>query len=346
MLPKLLPSFLLRVYYDSSVEDDPVLSKLRNNPRVQLIRFEHPWFKNDNIKASKIKGHQGVFGTLVRTLPLFDEDPHLRWVIVGDVDILSRKDIQPYVNIMRMVGSKGAKVGMHARYCGHLNTRMSAAAKALSTTLTPILNCFASIMRFPPKLLDEFLHCLHIPTKGAMCKYVSAFTKDTPHHLVKQAVRMGLGSPLSYGVDEVLLARIVKHVLDLNIPYVVIMIPDRAIAFTVYKQHPELLERPANAALVRKCLGKLYNQTVDIHANFNQLYKLLNVFHDTVEGKDNKYVWDRTVSVLMGIARKGSGPDHGLVPHVVKCVTDQRKGTQVQGNPGSLINPPNQEPRL
>ena len=65
-----LPNFYLRIYYDETIDNvnwDYVLNKARKHKFCQLIKFSHPWFKSE-------KGHYGVFGTLARSIPIFEEN--------------------------------------------------------------------------------------------------------------------------------------------------------------------------------------------------------------------------------------------------------------------------------
>jgi hypothetical protein len=70
-------NWYLRVYVDDNMQDDPIIAQLRNNPYVQIVRYDFPQLKSQGY-------HLGFIPTIARFLPLFD--PDVGAVIVRDID--------------------------------------------------------------------------------------------------------------------------------------------------------------------------------------------------------------------------------------------------------------------
>lgn len=81
------------LYYDNSVENDVKFIKLKNNslklPFIKLCKYYCPSFIKNEL-------HQGVFGTLIRFLPFFQEKYNKNLKHVIDVDSLKGEQIYYY----------------------------------------------------------------------------------------------------------------------------------------------------------------------------------------------------------------------------------------------------------
>lgn len=96
-------SFYYRIYYDKSVVEEIhdndelnnltkkcklLFEKLKTAPRIQLIMYECPKFKKENKNY-----HKGMFGTILRFSPLFNEK-NVQIVISSDTEKMAIFDIK------------------------------------------------------------------------------------------------------------------------------------------------------------------------------------------------------------------------------------------------------------
>ena len=74
-------NYILRIYYDNSVEDIINENYIKHN--IQLFKYHFPHFFD-----KKLNKHYGTFGTLIRFLPFFDIEHHKSYkVLCVDIDI-------------------------------------------------------------------------------------------------------------------------------------------------------------------------------------------------------------------------------------------------------------------
>ncbi len=102
MMNNYFPSnFYYRIYYDDSIYNDEKFAKLieslKNNHKYQLIKY-----KCKGVELTKTKGHVGLFGTLMRLHPLFDEkSPNIQAVAIMDADnIYTREWVKNALNFL------------------------------------------------------------------------------------------------------------------------------------------------------------------------------------------------------------------------------------------------------
>ena len=78
-IPKILPDFRLRIYYDDTTEEQ--VNKLTlNKNNIELFKYSIPKLKNNGY-------HYGVVGTLIRFLPLYDNKIHkVDYSLIVDID--------------------------------------------------------------------------------------------------------------------------------------------------------------------------------------------------------------------------------------------------------------------
>jgi len=84
-------NYYMRIYYDDSIEFNKKISKLftllKKHPKVQLIKFNCPKFKENKIS------HINLFGTVMRFHVLFDqESPNIDLCILIDADAIYTKN--------------------------------------------------------------------------------------------------------------------------------------------------------------------------------------------------------------------------------------------------------------
>ena len=131
-----LKTFEVRVYTDDTAKDI-VLEAAGDNPRVTVLHYDCPQFREG-------KGHVGMFGTLVRFLPMF-EDLDVVWS--SDIDIPSR-----YLDKYLLDKSKNADFMISTYVCYE--------KKVWGTNNTILAGRFISRIQFPRALLTRYLNMI------------------------------------------------------------------------------------------------------------------------------------------------------------------------------------------
>ncbi len=285
-LPKVLPNFYLRVYYDQSILNNPkwlkVIDHIKTNPKVQLVKFTHPWFVDED------GYHLGTFGTLVRLYPLFSNDEsNLQTILIGDVDF--NEDMFPYWrNTYKIFKNSLSQVHMYERKCNHHAERVQRIVKYLNLPFSPFLNSFWSKIRFPKELLDTFLMCLHDPSKINSCDVVNIFVNETDYSKVKKANQMER-QKVMYGIDEICLLMMLKHVMTNKTLFSYHTFPDLLIPFReAYIENPTLVDTKEHIYLVKQIMKEHYNDKKTSAENYNFMYKTLNAYSSVFNPKAPK----------------------------------------------------------
>jgi hypothetical protein len=131
-----LKTFEVRVYTDDTAKDI-VLEAAGDNPRVTVLHFNCPQFREGT-------GHVGMFGTLVRFLPMFED---LDTVWCSDIDIPSRYlDDKLYDHVI------------HKKVDFMISTFICYERKVWGTKNTILAGRFISRIQFPRRLLTLFLN--------------------------------------------------------------------------------------------------------------------------------------------------------------------------------------------
>jgi hypothetical protein len=95
-------NYYYRIYYDDSIYNDEKFTKLfeilKNNHKYQLIKY-----KCSGVSLEKTNGHVGLFGTLLRLHPLFDEkSPNMIAVAMMDADnIYTREWVKNSIEFLK-----------------------------------------------------------------------------------------------------------------------------------------------------------------------------------------------------------------------------------------------------
>jgi len=131
-----LPRFEIRVYTDDTAKDI-VLEETSNNPRVTVLHYNCPQFREGN-------GHVGMFGALVRFLPMFED---LDTVWSSDIDIPDR-----------YLDPKLYQAVSEQRFDFLISTYSCYELKVWGTKNTILAGRFISRIQFPRALLTLFLN--------------------------------------------------------------------------------------------------------------------------------------------------------------------------------------------
>ena len=133
-----LPDFEVRIYTDDTGKDY-ALEIAKDYERISVLHYNCPAFRDG-------KGHSGMFGTLVRFLPLC-EDLDVAWC--SDIDI-PRHYLDP--SILKQMTNQKTDI--------YINTFICYERKAWGRRNTIVVNKFITKIQLPRALLTRFLNML------------------------------------------------------------------------------------------------------------------------------------------------------------------------------------------
>lgn len=167
-----LSDFEVRIYTDDTGKDY-ALEIAAPYPRISVFHYNCAAFRDG-------KGHSGMFGTLVRFLPMF-EDLDIAWC--SDIDI-PRYYLDPVV--LKQMSAHKTDI--------YINTFICYERKAWGRRNTIVVNKFITKIQFPRALMTRFLNML---SDGKLNERLAAINQqntsaNTPKPLSK----------VPYGTDE------------------------------------------------------------------------------------------------------------------------------------------------
>jgi hypothetical protein len=174
-----LKEFEVRVYTDDTAKDI-VLEAAGDNSRVTILHYNCPQFREG-------KGHVGMFGTLVRFLPIFED---LDTVWCSDIDIPSR-----------YLDSNLIKTVISQNYDFLISTYSCYEKKVWGTKNTILAGRFISRMQFPRALLTLFLNRVSDGKLNAKIEEINSGNTRKPR------------SDFPYGMDEYFLNTYIYNTL-------------------------------------------------------------------------------------------------------------------------------------
>ncbi len=172
-IPKVLPNFRLRIYYDDTTEEQVKQISL-NKPNIELFKYSIPKLKNNGY-------HYGVVGTLMRFLPLYDNTIHkVDCCLVVDID---NKFYYSYKPLFNYLIDNNIKFAFKSRPCYTI-------VKRIRCTNTKSYGVFGGFIyqsiSLPYSIFSMFLENTYINNK-----------------LVNYIKNCGLEDKYSYGIDEI-----------------------------------------------------------------------------------------------------------------------------------------------
>lgn len=342
-LSRVLPGFYLRVYYDNSIAKSPkwmkVIEYARKKTKVQLVKFEHPWFMDSD------GYHFGTFGTIVRLFPVFSNDePNLRTILVGDVDY--NENMFPYwKTTYKVFNESKSQVHMYERRCSHLSERVKKVVQLLNVPFSPYLNSLFTKIRFPKTMLDTFLKCMHDgknvnATLG--CKEIDVFINKTDHSKVRQINKME-AQKFMYGIDEICLLMMLKYVIDSKIIYSYHAFPDISLPFR-YTDDVNTINTSEHEYLLKRIMLKHYNTDLSPAENYKKLNDILHIQYNTYfnpkapkgDTKLMAYFSRNAIALFKELSEKDYAK-YKLRQDIVKCVSSNN--LSMNGMTLIVVNP-------
>ena len=217
-------NFYLYVFHDKTIEETkhynpkinelvktkwiPLLQKLKQNPKVVLIRFDYSNFKSPTNSFY----HISTFGTMVRFLPLFEGNSKI--VMISDIDdITDESNSLVKQRYDKFIESK-ADFYFTSGLCYYLNPWARIGKLETKTNLRIVASNIISKIKLPMSLFDNFLKGLHNGTaiEKKDLEYMKKYARITTFKQKNKGVSSNI---FQYGYDEYFLNHdVLSYLID------------------------------------------------------------------------------------------------------------------------------------
>lgn len=336
----------LRIYYDNSVIEPtheiesintevrehwiPLFDKLKKMEHVQLIKYEHPDFTKDKIY------HDGLFGTFVRFIPLFDYEgsKNLGLVGISDIDV-SRQVLEAFSDQFKeFKNHPEVKLFFRTKYCYNVRDRYFKVENKLDERYRVkvwhrlLAGTIFCRMKFPKYLLEDFINCmLNLDTDS--CKFINHFLDvETTGYLSKQKLELKKSTNFIYGIDEFFLnTTFLKYVVDNKITFAWSSFQDITTPlYNWFLRNNKLYnENPNHKEFMKSVLGKYYDETKSLNQNYNFFDR--NVYMKYYKNRKDDpnsdryiYMFDNLKNKMKEILEQQQFKKYDFFKEEVKCI--------------------------
>jgi hypothetical protein len=294
------PNTYLRIYFDKSIirphhESEeinneiinkwlPLLKKLRNMPYIQLIQFIHP----DFILSNGLY-HDGLFGTFIRFIPLFDYsiNKNIETVFIFDIDVNLSVLKGTKIVYDKFINSKSL-IHFKTKTCYDIRTRFLTFSNLPDVGLI-MAGTIISKIKFPRKLLNDFVQSMQslklsnpningdTEIEGikdfltTSINDMSGFTSDIKKEIMKT-------TNFIYGIDEFFLnTKVLKYIHDNKIKHSTSIVPDISKPFFTLAVRSNYFKTPSDPQIkmFKLILGKYYNNNKSLYENYEFFDKIM-----------------------------------------------------------------------
>lgn len=280
--------FYFRIYFDNSIikhtdnklineEIDtiwrPLLIKLKKLSFVQLCWYEH----KDFLKSKNF--HKGVFGTIIRFIPIFDYEfnNNIDIIIISDVDVNHKYLNYTKKSLTYCIDNK-LRFFFRTSYCKHSSGYHTVTAKLVNTWLrvmagTVIINKF----KFPIKIIDLFFNQLYTKNYDEHLlnfinlKEFSIHTHKTKTELI-----------FKYGIDEVFSMYLLEYIINNKIIFGYVSQKDIDSPIYFWAKKNNMLKdenNPKYKEILKHLLKHHYNEELNYNNNYQFYEDEMYIFH-------------------------------------------------------------------
>jgi hypothetical protein len=221
---KIFPTFYLRIYYDKSVitpthEDEnlnnyiktkwlPLFERMKKLPFIQLMEYDHPDFRQDTLY------HTGLFGHIVRFIPLFNYPfEHSNNVITMDIDLspeIIKRTKKIYDDFMK------SKSQFFYRFssCSSRCLQLSKVNKKYVNFIIPNAWDIMIKNKFDYSIFDQFVNQIKNPkvvVNDLVYDLVISFYKSLRQGNIQEGHHDDITEKFPYGMDEVFTAYLFNY---------------------------------------------------------------------------------------------------------------------------------------
>jgi hypothetical protein len=339
------PGFYLRVYFDRSIikeshKDEeinkeirelwkPLIKHFKTLEYVQLVKYKIP-----ELLEKDPLYHQGLMGTLIRFLPLFNyASNNTNFVIISDIDADDGKSIlKSKSSIYKLFLESDSQFHFKTRDCYETADRFILVEKAIDLKYVPkikyrmIASAIMSKIQFPKEIFEDFFSCLKDIHKEN-CKYVDIFTTIQNDSLMNQKSVQDVGERLNlpYGIDEFFLnINLLKYIEAHKIPfsYTIFSKGYTTAFYSVYLKKNQYKNADQNTInLFKKIIGKYYQNNKSFIDNYNFFDRA--IYHGTNNSKKqeiSKYIHHNIITAFTDLRRDNSYEKYGFDKSMVDCI--------------------------
>ena len=278
---RLFPEYNVRIYFDSTSAS--FVEQFINRDNVELYLYSFPQFYNKTTKT-----HFGMFGTLIRYLPLFDIPEHQsKQTIVFDVDNKLFKNSKIVINYFNKTSDM--RLIYRNRFC-YLDDRILKIGLKIKHPIISSLVCQRGTV--PKEIFIDFINDCLLKS----CQRYTKFLKDVYGKSNRETM-------LQYGVDEYFMnSDFINYYVDNKIPYSIFISGNssvKGVNLWIKTSRNEIVKNPYAMELIDKIL-KLANESGNSNPQ-SKMEMLENILRD--KKMDSKFNVD--ISVLVsGYDRK------------------------------------------
>lgn len=215
-------SYYLRIYFDNSIvlygDNEiinneittiwrPLLKYLYELPFVQLCKYNHNEFKKNKIY------HIGVFGTIIRFLPLFDYsfNKNINVILITDIDV-NQKYIKYIVKSLEYTLKNNLNFFFRTSFCKYTSGYHQTSSNIVNTWLRIMAGTMISNnLKFPKKIINDFFGQI---INNNYDEHLNKFINMDLFSIHKHKV---LSEPIfKYGIDEFFAMYLLKFLIDNN----------------------------------------------------------------------------------------------------------------------------------
>lgn len=320
------PDCYLRLYFDSSLYDNnypmflyeteqiwkPFFDGLKSIDYIQLAKFD------TKFKINKTY-NEGLIGTIVRFLPLFDieENRNLDKVISIDIDNsddelkLLGEQYKKFNNFIE----DGYEILYKVFSCYRIDNRFLAIEKHFNIEYPILAGFFYSKYKLPVKLLNDFFKCIKVN-----CNYYKDFFNS-----VSSSERNIKLKRFPYGIDELFLMLVNDYINKEKIKHVVVIF---RYYYKFIKKYKDFCLKSGNGEIFAKFLklimGKYYSNTENIGINFTR-FKSYMQFDTTYNLFDEYNYFDETIyNTIEKLYNDNTYKEYLLEKKDIKCILESK----------------------
>jgi hypothetical protein len=329
--------YYLRVYFDRSIykktgnkdidkEIDkmwlPLLKYLKSLPFVQLCRYKHHDFKKNETF------HLGLFGTIIRFIPLFDynANKNIKTVVITDIDV-NKYYLSLSKQSLNYMESKKLNFFFKTSYCKFIAGRHYMAHGIANTWLRVMAGTvICDNYKFPHQILDYFFEQAKTGNYDDNVKKFVKMDIYNYHEYKTQTDHI-----YKYGIDEFFAMYLVKDVLQKNIKFGYLAARDiDASIWLSYVRSNKFTDGKYNyEKMMRSVLGNYYNNNKTVQENYDYFMDKMRVFF--IDGKPNakeKEIRNNMIRLFEQWYKNGNYDEYGFTLDEIKCVLFQKDRTE------------------
>lgn len=362
LFPIYFPDFYLRIYHDKTImktdyvsPDEqlvrkietmnrenkemwkPLILQARKHKKIQVVKYKHPDFMVDE------NFHQGLFGTFVRFMPLFDydENSNIGTVFVSDIDV-NKFALESVRDVYKMFKPSVSKIHYRSRYCYNVQPRYDYVERHLEEKYVPripyrvLAGTIICKIKLPKQLLDEFMTCMK-DTNIDDCKYIKNFTdlrKIKEEKLLKDydmEQKLLELTDFFYGIDEFFINTTVLKYVDTNkIP--ISVTPTTDIFHPIYNNYLrwDKFEDISDdiVKFYKDVMGRYYNDKISLAKNYEHLDKVIYNVHSKSDDKrkeEYEFIYKKFIDMLKKIDDNNELEKYRFTKEEVSCISRMDK---------------------